>query len=233
MLHRLSVNNIIDNNLYQRVQIATSFITCNQSLFWSIECQSLTLSTWANLGNIVKTKHHILRRHGDRRTIGRVQDVMALKHQDLCLQYSLIAQRKVNSHLVTIKVGIERSTSQWVQLDSLTLDHLWLKSLNTESVKCRGTVQHDRVTLHHVLQDVPNHRFTTINNLLGALHCLYDTTLNQLTNDKWFVKLCSHQLRKTALTHLQLWTNDDYRTSRIVNTLTQQVLTETTLLTLQ
>ena len=120
-----------------------------------------------------------------------------------------------------------------MQLDSLTLDHLRLECLDTETVKCRGTVQHNRMTLHHILQNIPDNWLTTINNLLGTLDSLYDTTLNQLTDDEWFVKLCSHQLRKTALAHLQLRTYNDYRTSRVVNTLTQQVLTETSLLTLQ
>ena len=89
------------------------------------------------------------------------------------------------------------------------------------------------MTLHHVLQDIPDNRFATVNNLLGTLNSLYDTTLYQLTDDEWFVKLSSHQLRKTALTHLQLRTYDDYGTCRVVNTLTEEVLTETTLLTLQ
>ena len=215
------------------MEITTTLITSDQSLLRTIECQALALSTWTNLCNIVETKHHILRRNGDRRTISRVQNVVALEHQDLSLQDSLVAQWKVNSHLVTIEVGIERCTCQWVQLDSLTLDHLRLECLDTETVKCRGTVQHNRMTLHHILQNIPDNWLTTINNLLGTLDSLYDTTLNQLTDDEWFVKLCSHQLWKTALAHLQLRTYNDYRTSRVVNTLTQQVLTETSLLTLQ
>ena len=214
------------------MKITSALVTSNQCLFRTIECQALTLCTWTNLSNIVKTKHHILRRNGDRRTISWVENVMTLKHQDLSLQNSLITQWKVNSHLVTIEVGVERCTCQWMQLNSLTLNHLRLECLDTESVKRRGTVQHNRMTLHYILKNIPDNWLATINNLLGALNSLNDTTLNQLTDDKWFVKLCSHQFRKTTLTHLQLWTYNDYRTGRIVNTLTQQVLTETTLLTL-
>ena len=44
---------------------------------------------------------------GDRRTISWVENVMTLEHQDLSLHNSLIAQWKVNSHLVTIEVGVE------------------------------------------------------------------------------------------------------------------------------
>ena len=214
------------------MKITSALVTSNQCLFRTIECQALTLCTWTNLSNIVKTKHHILRRNGDRRTISWVENVMTLKHQDLSLQNSLITQWKVNSHLVTIEVGVERCTCQWMQLNSLTLNHLRLECLDTESVKRRGTVQHNRMTLHYILKNIPDNWLATINNLLGTFYSLYDTTLYQLTDDKWFVKLCSHQFWKTTLTHLQLWTYNDYRTGRIVNTLTQQVLTETTLLTL-
>ena len=56
---------------------------------------------------------------------------MALEHQQLSLKNSLIRQRKVDSHLVTIKVSVKGSTCQRMQLDSLTLNQLRLESLDT------------------------------------------------------------------------------------------------------
>ena len=137
---------------------------------------------------------------------------MTLQHQDLCLEYSLVAQRKVNSHLVTVEVGVECRTCQRVQLNSLTLDELRLEGLNTQTVQCRSTVQQYGMTLHHVLQDIPDHRLTAVNDLLGALHRLHDTALNELTDDERLIQLGCHQLRQTALAHLQLRTYHDYRT---------------------
>ena len=158
---------------------------------------------------------------------------MALEHQKLSLQDSFIRQRQVNGHLVTVEVGVERGTCQGMQLDSLTLDHLGLECLDTQTVQCWCTVQEHRMTLHHVLKDIPDNGVLAVYYLLGALNGLNDTALNELANDEWFVQLGSHQLGQTALAHLQLGTYNDYRTSRVVNTLTQQVLTETSLLTLQ
>ena len=134
---------------------------------------------------------------------------MALEHQNLSLQYSLITQWEVNSHLVTIEVSIKRCTCQWMQLNSLTLNKLWLECLNTKTVKCWSTVQQYWVTLHYILKDIPNNWLTTVNNLLSTLYSLHDTTLDKLADNEWLVKLCCHQLRQTALTHLQLWTYDD------------------------
>ena len=55
-----AINKVVDNNLYQSVEVATAFIICDDSLFWTIECEALALSTWTNLGDIVQTEHHIL-----------------------------------------------------------------------------------------------------------------------------------------------------------------------------
>ena len=134
---------------------------------------------------------------------------MALEHQDLSLQDSLVAQRKVYSHLVTVEVSVERRTCQWVQLDSLTLDQFGLECLDTQTVQCRCTVQQYRMSLHHILKDIPDNRLTAVYNLLSRLHRLHDTTLDELADDKRLIELGSHQLRKTALTHLQLRTYHD------------------------
>ena len=65
------------------------------------------------------------------------------------------------------------------------------------------------------------------------MHGLDNAALDELADDERLVKLGCHQFGQTALAHLQLRTNDDNRTGRIVNTLTEQVLTEAALLTLQ
>ena len=139
----------------------------------------------------------------------------------------------MDSHLVSVEVGIERRTCQRVELNSLTLDKFRLESLNTKTVKCRGTVEHHGMTLHHILEDIPDNGLATVNNLLRALDGLDDTALDELTYDKRFVELGSHQFRQTALTHLQLRTYNDYRTCRVVNTLTEKVLAESSCLTLE
>ena len=137
---------------------------------------------------------------------------MALQHEQLSLEDSLVTQWEVYSHLVTVEVGVERSTCQWVQLDGLTLDELGLEGLDTQTVQCWCTVQEYRVTLHHVLKDIPDNWLTTVNNLLSALNSLHDTALDELTDNEWLIQLGSHQLWQTALTHLQLRTYDDNRT---------------------
>ena len=139
----------------------------------------------------------------------------------------------MHSHLVTVEVGIEAGTSQWVQLDGLTLDHTWLESQDTMTVQGRSTVEEHWVTLHYVFEDIEYDWLFAVDDLLSRLNRLHDAALNEFADDEWFVELSSHIFRQTTLVHLQLWTYNDYRTSRIVHTFTEQVLTETTLFTLE
>ena len=195
------------------MNIYLTFVISDQSFFRTIECQTFTLGTFSQLSNVIQTENHILCRHSNRGTIGRIQNIVSLKHQHLSFQNSFITQRQVNRHLVTVEVGVERCTCQRVQLDSLTFNHVRLECLDTQTVQSRRTVQQYWVTLHYVFEDIPNDWFLAVYNLLGTLHCLYDTAFNQLTDDKRLVKFCSHQLRNTTFAHLQFRTYDDYRTS--------------------
>ena len=96
-----------------------------------------------------------------------------------------------------------------MELHCLTLDKLWLECLNTQTVKGRSTVHKYRVTLNNVLKDAPDNRILAIDYLLCTLYGLNDTTLDELTDDKWLVELCCHILWNTHLVHSQLWTYDD------------------------
>ena len=89
------------------------------------------------------------------------------------------------------------------------------------------------MALHHMLKDIPDYRILAVDDLLSALDGLDDTTLDELTDDEGLVELSGHVLRQTTLMHLQFRTDDDDRTSRIVHTLTEEVLTEAPLLTLE
>ncbi len=68
------------------------------------------------------------------------------------------------------------------------------------------------MSLHHVLQDFPDHRVFSVDDFLRRLHCLHDSSLDQFPDDEWLVELGSHELRQAALVHVQLRTDDDHRT---------------------
>ncbi len=139
----------------------------------------------------------------------------------------------MDSHLVTVEVGVEGRTCQRVKLDCLALDELGLEGLDTETVECRSAVEQNGMALHDIFEDIPYDRLLAVDDFLGALDSLDDTALDELADNERLVELCCHILGQTALVHLQLGAYDDNRAGRIVDALTEKVLTETSLLTLK
>ena len=146
----------------------------------------------------------------------------------------------MNSHLVAVEVGVESGTYERMKLDCLTLNEYRLESLNTESVKRRSTVEHNRVILDNGFKCVPDLGVSSFNRLFGGFDVgflgsvvLVAADVNQSLHNERLEQLKSHLFRKSALINLQVRTDDDNRTSRIVDTLTEKVLTEASLLTLE
>ena len=75
----------------------------------------------------------------------------------------------MNSHLVTVEVGVECRTNEGVQLNGLSFNQGRLKSLNAQTVQCWRTVKHDRVFADDIFKDVPHHRLLAFDHLLGLL----------------------------------------------------------------
>src|SRR5207302_3844122 len=81
-----------------------------------------------------------------------------------------------------------------------------------------------------LFEDLVHLRRLALHDLLGALHGLGDALLDELVNDERLEQLERHQLGQTALMQLELGTDDDDRTARVVHALAEQVLAEPALL---
>jgi len=68
---------------------------CHQSLVLVAEDLACTLFVLANGGQVVAAKDHILRRDGNRSTVGRLQQVAGSQHQHLRLAAGILTQRQV------------------------------------------------------------------------------------------------------------------------------------------
>ncbi len=83
------------------------------------------------------------------------QDVVGRHHQRTRFQLGFQRQRYVNSHLVTIEVGVICRTNQRVQLDSFTFDQYRFKCPDTQTVQSRCTVQQYRVFADNFVRGYP------------------------------------------------------------------------------
>ena len=89
------------------------------------------------------------------------------------------------------------------------------------------------MVLDDLLQDVPDLGALALDELLGALHGLYQPLLLQLADDEGLEEFQGHALGKAALVQAQIGADDDHRPARVVDPLAQQVLAEAPLLALE
>ena len=119
-------------------------------------------------GQVVQAEDHVLRRHGHRTAVRRLEDVVRRQHQDAGLGLRLGRQRQVHRHLVTVEVGVERGADERVDLDGLALDQLRLEGLDAEAVQRRCAVEQHRVLADDLFEHVPHHRTRALDHALGA-----------------------------------------------------------------
>ena len=161
------------------------------------------------------------------------QDVVGRHHEHARFHLRFDRQRHVHGHLVAVEVGVERRADQRVQLDRLALDQHRLERLDAEAVQRRRAVQENRVLLDDLFEDVPDLGPLLLDQLLGALDRGDEAALFELVVDERLEQLERHLLRQAALVQLELGTDDDDRTARVVDALAEQVLAEPALLALE
>ena len=118
---------------------------------------------------VVEAEHDVLRRHDDRRAVGRMQDVVGRHHQHARLELRLERQRHVHGHLVAVEVGVERRADQRMQLDRLALDQHRLERLDAQAVQRRRAVEQHRVLADDLVEDVPDLGLLLLDQLLRLL----------------------------------------------------------------
>src|ERR1700730_17923694 len=93
-------------------------------------------------------------------------------------------------------------------------------------MQCRRAVQQNRMSARHFVENVPNLRCLALNHFLRATNRVHVAEIFQSPNDERFKQEEGHLLRQTALMKFQFRTDDDHRSTRVIDPLAKQVLTE-------
>ncbi len=139
----------------------------------------------------------------------------------------------MNGHLVSVEVRVERGTHERVNLDSVTFDEGRSERLNTESVESRGSVKEHILSCDDVFEDRPYLRDALLDESRRASNVVCKLSLEQLADDERLEELKRHVLWKSALVESEVRTDDDHRSSRVVHSLSEEVSSEETLLSLE
>ena len=95
----------------------------------------------------------------------------------------------MHGHLITVEVSIECGTNKRMQLNSLTFNQDWLKSLNTKAMQCWCPVQHNRVLANDFLENIPNFSAFAFYKTLCCLNRRCFAAHLQLREDEWLEQL--------------------------------------------
>src|SRR5690606_38352745 len=161
-------------------------------------CNRIFRRALSTLSQVVQTKHHVLRRNGDGRAVGRVENVVRRQHQDRRFEDRFLTQRNVNRHLVTVEVGVKRRTYERVKLNSRTLNQIGVEGLDNETCQRSCTFERYRFSLEYFFIDTPDHKILTCDDLLRRLHRLHYSSFNELADDDPLKELSRHILGQTA-----------------------------------
>ena len=78
----------------------------------------------------------------------------------------------MNRHLVTVEVGIECRTDQWMQLNCTTFNQNRFKGLNTQAVQRWCTVQQNWMIFNNFFQYIPHFWLDTLYKALSTLNVM-------------------------------------------------------------
>ena len=175
----------------------------------------------------------VLSRGCHRAAVGRLQEVLRGKHQVASLAFGLLGQRHVHGHLVSVEVGVVRLAHERMDLDRLALDEHRAERLDAEAVERRSAVEEDERVLGDLFQDVPHLRAVGLDEPVGRADVVDVLALDELGDDERAEQLERHLLRDAALVELEVRADHDDGASGVVDALSEQVLAEPSLLSLQ
>src|SRR3990172_9152537 len=136
----------------------------------------------------------------------------------------------MDRHLVPVKISIKGSAHEGVKFDRLSFYQNRVKGLNPQAMQGGGPIEQDRMLPDDFFQDIPDLRLFLFHELLGTLDGGDKALLLQLLKNKGLEEFQGHFLRQAALMELELRSHHNDRATRVVYSLTQQILPEPALL---
>ncbi len=115
----------------------------------------------------------------------------------------------MNSHLVTIEVGVEGRTHERVQLDSITFNQTRPECLNTLTVKRRCTVKKHVLAGNCLFENLPYLWYTVFDQAACTTDVEGELAREKTLDDEWAEEFKHHVLWKPAFIERQIRSHDD------------------------
>ena len=139
----------------------------------------------------------------------------------------------MNGHCVSVEVCIVRRTDERVHLDRVTFDQYRTECLDRLTVKCWCAIEKYVFAFDRFFEDRPDFGCLIFDETAGAADVVCEFTLQESCDHEWAEKFEHHVLWKTAFIECEIRSDDDDRAAGVVDALTEQVLAEIPVLTLE
>ena len=139
----------------------------------------------------------------------------------------------MHRHLVAVKIRIKRRADQGMKLDRFSLNQDRLKGLNSKPVERRRPVEENAALPNDLIKDIPDFWRLPFHHFFRTLNGGNKAFFIQFIIDKRLKQLQSHLLRQSALMKAQIRPDNDNGTTRIVHTLSKEILPEPSLFSLE
>jgi hypothetical protein len=100
----------------------------------------------------------------------------------------------MNRHLVSVEVGVEGTTYEWVYLNRITFNKYWSECLDTLTVKRWRSVEEHMSVTNHIFENRPHLWHTVFNETTCTADVVREFLTKKLRNHKWSEELKCHVL---------------------------------------
>ena len=184
-------------------------------------------------GEVVDAQRDVLGGRHDGLAGGGREDRVAGEHEQTRLELGLDGEGDVDGHLVAVEVGVEGRADHGVEADGLALDEHGLERLDRQAMQRGRAVEHDRLALGDLVEDVPDHGVVPLDELLRAAHGVGGAPLLEAADDEGLEEDEGHLLGEAALPELEIRAADDDGAAGVVDALAEEVLAEAARLALE
>ena len=139
----------------------------------------------------------------------------------------------MDGHCVAVEVRVVRRTDERMHLDRVAFDEDRAECLDRLAVKCRCAVEQHVLVLDRLFEDRPHFRSLVFDEAACAADVVCKFAREESLDHERTEELEHHVLRKSAFVECQIRTHYDDGAARVVDALTEKVLAQVAVLTLE
>src|SRR3990167_4745574 len=217
-----------------RAQIYSAEVVRGNSCVGRRKCIALALKTVNRFRHPVATEYDVekLRGHHDIAR-ARLQDVFVGRHDLRSLHLRGFREGHVDGHRIAVEVGVVCGAYKRMHLYSVALDENRAERLNRLAMKCRRAVEEHVLALDSLFENRPDFRRLVFDEAAGAADVVCEFAREKALDHEWAEEFEYHVLRQSAFVELKIGADDNDGAARVVDTLTEKVLTEIAMLAFQ